>query len=281
MSDEYVHTHAISVDLAQRRIVAAREELRDIIADVKSDGRLTDQDIRDIRQCASDLAGYCSVVAHNDEELVRAVHISSQAAVFEFRACTSGHEISAVQFEGQEVELRASVTSYVTATPAWLQAMSISGAANIEPAMVELLSYPQELLRRADLDLSLDVEYYASYRKARGAIYLGGSDNSGPTESILEALRRLNPEDDWQLLVDGPSLDVLWDACVVVDEGSFNAHLVRALELHREYWDRDDESRRDPTGFIAWRLLPILHLAQARGIGVKVESPYLPAALRS
>lgn len=279
MSDEYVHTHAISVDLAQRNAIAAREDLSSILSDVESDGGFTDQDLRDIRQRASDLAGYCSVDARSDEELVRATHISAQAAVFEFRARTSDHAISIVQFNGWEVELHASATSYVTATPSWLQAMSISGAANIEQAMIELLSYPQELLRRADLDLSLNTEYYTNYHDSLVAIYLG-NEGLGPTQPILETLKGLNPKDDWQLLVDGPSLDVLWDACVVVEEDDFNAHLVRALELHRKYWDRDEESRRDPTGFIAWRLLPLLRLAEARGLRVKVESPYLPAALR-
>jgi hypothetical protein len=58
------------------------------------------------------------------------------------------------------------------------------------------------------------------------------------------------------------------------DDEKFNASLDRALKQHRSYWTSAEELVNDPDGFLA---LAPLALARSVGMGVDVESEYLPA----
>ncbi|MFJ8042818.1 immunity 49 family protein [Kitasatospora sp. NPDC096147] len=63
------------------------------------------------------------------------------------------------------------------------------------------------------------------------------------------------------------------------DGPGLEASLVRALELHREYWTADAERAASSTGFVALAPLAVACLARDAGLRVEVASEYLPAAL--
>lgn len=63
------------------------------------------------------------------------------------------------------------------------------------------------------------------------------------------------------------------------DEEQFNAALVEALQLHREYWTADEDRRLTTDGAVALGPLAIACLAHDVGMHVDVDSEYLPEHL--
>lgn len=61
------------------------------------------------------------------------------------------------------------------------------------------------------------------------------------------------------------------------EPGKFDAALIHALELHREFWSSDMEGRSmDARGLVALAPLALACLAHDGGLSVDVESPFLP-----
>ncbi|MFE1831142.1 immunity 49 family protein [Streptomyces yangpuensis] len=63
---------------------------------------------------------------------------------------------------------------------------------------------------------------------------------------------------------------------VTDDPVGFNAFLVRALELHKAYWNADERRAEKPDGHLALAPLALACLAYDGGLPVEVESGYLP-----
>jgi hypothetical protein len=63
------------------------------------------------------------------------------------------------------------------------------------------------------------------------------------------------------------------------EDDRFNSSLANALELHKQFWTKNDERRRDPDGFVARAPLAIASLARGSGVTIEVESDYLPKHL--
>jgi len=63
------------------------------------------------------------------------------------------------------------------------------------------------------------------------------------------------------------------------DQDQFNAALVQALQLHKEYWTADEDGRLSTDGDVALGPLAIACLAYDVGMTIEVESEYLPKHL--
>ncbi|MBD9701085.1 immunity 49 family protein [Streptomyces caniscabiei] len=63
------------------------------------------------------------------------------------------------------------------------------------------------------------------------------------------------------------------------DEEQFNAALVQALRLHKEYWNADQDRRESISGTVALGPLAVACLAYDVGMSIQVESEYLPRHL--
>ena len=55
--------------------------------------------------------------------------------------------------------------------------------------------------------------------------------------------------------------------------------LVRALQLHKEYWTKDEDRRLTTEGAVALGPLAVACLAYDVGMPIEVESEYLPEYL--
>jgi hypothetical protein len=61
------------------------------------------------------------------------------------------------------------------------------------------------------------------------------------------------------------------------DARRFNDALEALLVAHRAYWSATEKRRESPDGFLCLTALGLASIAHDRGIGIEVDSPYMPA----
>jgi hypothetical protein len=141
-----------------------------------------------------------------------------------------------------------------------------------------LARVPIDLLRGAGVEY--DEYVYATVRMWQA--YWTGAD--GLVDLVLDAMRAADPElavnssPQSILQVEFPLIETFYQF-VLRDEANFNQALGNALESHREFWTRDEESESFPRGFVALGLLALAGHAKDSGLTLDVESEYLPEVL--
>jgi hypothetical protein len=110
-------------------------------------------------------------------------------------------------------------------------------------------------------------------------------ERSVPFDKLLDALEGTNPKAlrvaprELILKILSPPLE-MFHYYVREDSEKFNASLLQALELHKQYWTVDEERATDPTGLVAIGPLAVACLAPDAGvIPIEIESGYLPEHL--
>ncbi len=78
---------------------------------------------------------------------------------------------------------------------------------------------------------------------------------------------------DLTLYLTVPCLDLLF-RLAMNDAPGFQKALKQALDKHRRYWG-SPENASDPTGFVSWPLSALVAMAQARGMNLPLQHPYL------
>ncbi|MEV6715668.1 immunity 49 family protein [Lentzea sp. NPDC051208] len=160
----------------------------------------------------------------------------------------------------------------------WLRALWPAMICREKRRVDVLASVPEELLRGSGAGFD---DYIYDWVKAL-RIYWRGED--GLVDALLAAMRGTEPG---ALRVAAPELvlELLYPPIELFyhftqrDEAKFNDSLVRALELHRRFWTKDEDRRSDPNGFVSFPLLAIAALAEDAGLTIDVESEYLPTTL--
>jgi hypothetical protein len=110
------------------------------------------------------------------------------------------------------------------------------------------------------------------------------TERPGLGEKFTEAFRGTDPDvlrvADRELMLKllYPPLE-LFLQFLQRDAEEFNKALVRALQLHREYWTKDEDRRLTTEGAVAIGPLAVACLAYDVGMPIEVESEYLPEHL--
>lgn len=160
----------------------------------------------------------------------------------------------------------------------WVTAFRLAVICRDQARMTELADVPVSLLR--DSGAVYDEYIYAwvdalqtywSERPGLGEKLVAAFDGTAP-----EALRVADRELMLKILY--PPLN-LFLQFIKRDEEKFNLGLVQALELHKEYWTKDEDRRLTTDGAVALGPLAIACLAHDAGMTIEVESDYLPRHL--
>ncbi|MFB9365431.1 immunity 49 family protein [Kitasatospora albolonga] len=103
-------------------------------------------------------------------------------------------------------------------------------------------------------------------------------------EKLAAAIEESDPEvariasKDYLVRVAHPPMEMMYQF-LKGDQAAFTSSLVRALEMHREYWTSDHEQSISSTGFLALAPLAVACMAFDSGMQIEVESGYLPENL--
>ncbi|MER6122028.1 immunity 49 family protein [Streptomyces sp. NPDC001795] len=160
----------------------------------------------------------------------------------------------------------------------WITAFWLAIVCRDQNRMTQLSSVPIELLRASGAvyddyiyDWVDSLQTYWTERPGLGEKFTAAFQGTDPAR-LRVADREL------MLKVLYPPLN-LFLQFLKRDEGQFNAALVEALQLHKEYWTKDEDRRLTTDGAVALGPLAMACLAYDIGMPIDVESEYLPEHL--
>ncbi|EPH40644.1 hypothetical protein STRAU_6341 [Streptomyces aurantiacus JA 4570] len=174
--------------------------------------------------------------------------------------------------------LPATGAQHFTDAGNWVTAFWLAVSCREQGRMTELANVPVELLRESD---AVYDEYIYSWVDALQTYWM---ERPGLGEKLIAAFNGTDPETlrvadrELMLKILYPPLN-LFLQFVKRDQENFNAALVEALTLHKEYWTQTEDRRLSTDGAVAIGPLAVACLAHDAGMAVEVESDYLPKHL--
>src|SRR5690348_9186396 len=103
------------------------------------------------------------------------------------------------------------------------------------------------------------------------------NDTASVLPAMMEAIKATDPErpdvtdPDWDLYLHVPQLEVL--IYMVTKDAKFTSALMKAVELHKKFWSKTKDRRRDYRGFISVELTALAALAKERSLPIDFETP--------
>lgn len=183
--------------------------------------------------------------------------------------CMIAHEVRSIPAVGP---------THFTDAGTWLDAFWLAVVCRDQARMTALCQVPIETLRASG---AVFEEYIYHWVDALQTYWL---ERPGLGDKLVAAFDGTDPDRlrivdrELMLKVLFPPLN-LFHRFVAQDPVKFNEALVRALELHKEYWTADPEREESGDGDIPLAVLAITCLAYDAGRPIEVESEYLPEHL--
>lgn len=183
--------------------------------------------------------------------------------------CLIAHEVRTIPAVGP---------THFTDAGTWLDAFWLAVVCRDQARMTALCQVPIETLRASG---AVFEEYIYHWVDALQTYWL---ERPGLGDKLVAAFDGTDPDRlrivdrELMLKVLFPPLN-LFHRFVAQDPVKFNEALVRALELHKDYWTADPEREESGDGDIPLAVLAITCLAYDAGRPIDVESEYLPEHL--
>jgi hypothetical protein len=183
--------------------------------------------------------------------------------------CMIAHEVRTIPAVGP---------THFTDAGTWLDAFWLAVVCRDQARMTALCQVPIETLRASG---AVFEEYIYHWVDALQTYWL---ERPGLGDKLVAAFDGTDPDRlrivdrELMLKVLFPPLN-LFHRFVAQDPVKFNEALVRALELHKEYWTADPEREESGDGDIPLAVLAITCLAYDAGRPIEVDSEYLPEHL--
>ncbi|MCQ9135450.1 immunity 49 family protein [Streptomyces hilarionis] len=183
--------------------------------------------------------------------------------------CVIAHEVRTIPAVGP---------THFTDAGTWLDAFWLAVVCRDQARMTALCQVPIETLRASG---AVFEEYIYHWVDALQTYWL---ERPGLGDKLVAAFDGTDPDRlrvadrELMLKVLFPPLN-LFHRFVAQDPVKFNEALVRALELHKDYWTADPEREESGDGDIPLAVLAITCLAYDAGRPIDVESEYLPEHL--
>ncbi|MCS7478108.1 immunity 49 family protein [Umezawaea endophytica] len=210
------------------------------------------------------------------ESVVAAMQVSS--ALFATANAEPGAEVEC-RIAGEVRTLPGTGPNRHTDAGNWLTAFWLAVVCRDTARLDLLAATPLDLLRASG------AQYEAFVYDWVDALRTYWSEGDGLADKIQAAIVGSDPEvatsvsRDLLLKILYPPLPVFY-RFVGDEHDEFNAALLQAVELHKDFFTSGDEDRfRDPTGFVALAPLALACLAHDAEFPVEVESGYLPEHL--
>jgi Immunity protein 49 len=224
-------------------------------------------------------AGYLSVLEPTSPDICKYLKLSAQAvaALFASAAAEPGY-IDVPIGEGPLIHIPTIEPSSRTHVSKWCNGFFVAVISCDTESLDRLCSVPISLTQ---LSSTRSSKFHYPFAEALQGFYLGKRE----AYSFLdEAIRLATPEDSLEdTWLYNSSIMLPWMNLLYYvmhsEQERFNTVLQEALELHKKFWTKDEDSLLYPESYLALGLIAICRLAHEQGMIVDGDSDYLPLRL--
>ncbi|MFE9839896.1 immunity 49 family protein [Streptomyces sp. NPDC005551] len=195
-----------------------------------------------------------------------------------FAAATAGTDTVECVIAHKTRTIPATGPKHFTDAGNWITAFWLAIVCRDQNRMTQLSDVPLDVLRASG---AVYDDYIYDWVDALQTYW---AERPGLGEKFSAAFRGTDPDGlrvadrELMLKILYPPLN-LFLQFLKRDAEQFNAGLVQALRLHKEYWTKDEDRRLSTDGAVALGPLAVACLALDVGMPVEVESEYLPKHL--
>lgn len=286
-----INLHPIDREFALNRLKRSESRFADLFNVVQNDYVQLDS----LQAVAYQYAASLSVLEPDSPQIPKALKVASQvcAAIFAQVTVGEGNMVTVPLGEGTEATFPGLPPNPTADSRRWVEGFYLAAISRDVDSLNLLCKTPVALLRQSRTRVPecthFQVTTLQAYWKKENDFVdrLVVAVNATDAEQVhQEFADRGLPETDvddlvrFTLMISVPELKLL-ARVVERDETLFNEALYEALELHKQYWQADNEAKeiQDAKTFLSLGALAMASFAYDRGIEVKVESDYLPRRL--
>jgi hypothetical protein len=224
-------------------------------------------------------AGYLSVIEPASPDICKYLKLSAQAAAALFISAASEPGYIELPIGSEPiVRIPATEPDSETHVSKWCDGFFVAVISCDSDSLDRLCSVPISLTQKSSTRSS---KFHYPFAEALQGFYLGKRE---AYSFLAEAIRLATPEDS---LADtwlyNSSIMLPWmkllDCVMNSEQERFNTVLQEALQMHKNFWTKDEDSLLYPESYLALGLIAICRLAHEQGMIVDADSDYLPLHL--
>jgi immunity protein 49 of polymorphic toxin system len=260
----------IDEQFAKKRFIDVSADLSEFLTGARRDPKNLDLLIR--RAWSEVSCGHTA--KPQSSEIPKALRIAAEAYAALFAAASSTGGVTVQLGEGEPVTYNSVPDASTVNAGAWILGFYFNVLHGDVDSMNRLAQVPLDVVRRSPTKAG---EYYYLYMQALQQ--WTNNDMGSIVKTMLAAVKATDPDRpdvfnaDWTLNLHVPQLEVL--IYVVTKDARFGEALVKAVRLHKKYWEKTKDRRRDYIGFVAVELTALAVMGRSQGLSFDVESPYL------
>jgi hypothetical protein len=225
-----------------------------------------------------DYAACLCVSAPQSDKFISALRLRAQALVGIFSlASSSSDKCEFTLGDGTVVSFPPSGPSSTAHNGSWIDGFFLAALLRDLASLDLLCKVPLDILKKSS---TRSDSYSDLLISTLQGFWSGAADTPQLLEAALEATDpgalKFVPV-DLVLNIVVPTMELLFHI-MSEDTRNFNSALQKALELHKNYWNTG-KRKKDPRGFFPVAIAGLAAFAHDRGIGLQVESEYLPQPL--
>jgi hypothetical protein len=272
---EYIERQTPDLEFVQGRLNSRLRSLTRTLSKDRSNPNLWSSLHRD----ALCYAGYLSVLEPTSPDICKYLKLSAQAvaALFVSAAAEPGY-VDVPIGDGSLIHIPTIEPGSRTHVARWCDGFFVAVISCDTESLDRLCSVPISLTQLSSTRSS-KLHYF--FAEALQGFYLGKRE---AYSLLAEAISLATPEDVYEgSWLFESSISIPWmkllDCVMHSDQERFNTTLQEALQLHKAYWTRSEDSLLYPQSYLALGLIAICRLAHEQGMIVDGDSDYLPLRL--
>jgi Immunity protein 49 len=271
---EYIERQTPDLEFVRGRLNSRLESINETL-----DMDISDPDLwSSLQDDALCYAGYLSVIEPTSPYICKYLKLSAQTAAAIFVSASMEPGYTNVPIGDKSVQIPAIEPSSTTHAVRWCSGFFVALiSCNTEP-LERLCSVPISLTK---LSSTRSSKYLYLFAEALQGFYIGRRE---AYDLLEEAMSLATPEDVYEgSWLYTSSITIPWmkllDCVMHSDQERFNTVLQEALQLHKQYWTRSEDSLLYPQNYLAIGLIAICRLAHEQGMIIDADSDYLPLRL--
>lgn len=213
---------------------------------------------------------YGSLLSGPNADVLRAICVASDCGVCLFN-CGAG--LAPTKIAGKNAEFDSVEDNSILNASEWIRSFYLALIGRQDLNCTALSRIPVATIRQS---ITRESAFRYTWIETLQAMQAGRPDLGN---LLIRAMEETDPnmaiDPDWVLHHDVHEMNVL-TKLLARDAKAFEAALVKAIVVHKDYWSKTEDRRADTLGFMSIPLTALAALAYDSGYRFDIDSEYLP-----